>query len=120
MEFSSAGTFARAGNPAYPKGMDVAADVGLDLSPHGATPLSAEIVAGADLIYAMEEEHRAAVLQLDQNAPVELLRPNGEGVPDPYGEDRSAYRQIYRLIDEALRQRLEELHSERSPASDPP
>ena len=82
-EFTSAGTVARSGNPATDTGAAVAAELGVDLTPHQATLLSTEVVAGADLIYAMEDEHVEAVLRLDPQASVALLRPDGLGIPDP-------------------------------------
>ena len=120
LEFASAGTIARPGSPASTTGVAAAAELGLDLTPHGATRLTAEVVVEADVIYAMEEEHLAPILQLDPGARVELLRPDGEDIPDPYGADHATYLEIYRLIEHALSQRLAELDSERSSAAEKP
>jgi len=120
LTFTSAGTFARPGNPASSRGTAVAAELGVDLALHGANPLTGEVVAAADLLFAMEDEHLTAVLELDPGARVELLRPDGEAVPDPYGEDRQTYLDIYALIDTAVRQRLAELNSPQSSAGENP
>ena len=120
VEFTSAGTMARSGNPATSNGAAVAGELGVDLTPHQATLLTAEVVAEADLIYAMEDEHVEAVLRLDPKANVALLRPDGLGIPDPYGQDRQTYLDVYGVVNEALRQRLENLKFDRSSASEKP
>ena len=78
------------------------------MEPHRATHLTAELLASTDLVYAMEEEHIASVLALDPGARVELLSPDGAAIPDPYGGDRSEYRESYSLIADALKERLTE------------
>jgi protein-tyrosine phosphatase len=120
IEFASAGIIARAGNPPSSDGVAVAAELGIDLTPHGASPLTSGVVATADIIYGMEDEHVEAVLELDPQARVELLRPDARGIPDPYGQDRQAYLVVYGLIEEALRRRLEGLDSERSSTAEKP
>ncbi len=120
IEFASAGIIARAGNPPSSDGVAVAAELGIDLTPHGASPLTSDVVARADIIYGMEDEHVEAVLKLDPRARVELLRPDARGIPDPYGQDRQAYLLVYGLIEEALHRRLEDLNSERSSTADKP
>ncbi len=120
IEFASAGIIARAGNPPSSDGVAVASELGIDLTPHGASPLTSEVVGMADIIYGMEDEHVEAVLELNPQARVELLRPDARGIPDPYGQDHQAYLVAYRLIEEALRRRLEELNSERSSTAEKP
>jgi len=108
MEFASAGTIALTGNPAAATGIAVAAELGVDLTSHRATHLNREVLAGADLVYAMEEEHVASVLALDPGARVELLSRDGDPMPDPYGGDRIEYLASYSLIAAALEDRLSE------------
>lgn len=105
----SAGTFARKGNRAFPNGVAVAAELGIDMSPHEASPLTPDAVAQADAIYGMEDEHVEAVLAIDPEANVALLRPDARPIPDPYGEDRTAYQEIFKMIDDAVEQRLTSL-----------
>lgn len=107
-EFASAGTIALKGNPASGTGIAVADEMGVDMEPHRAAHLSAEILASSDLVYAMEAEHIASVLALDPGARVELLSTDGAAIPDPYGGDRSEYRESYWLIAAALKERLAE------------
>ncbi len=108
-ESASAGTLARPGNPAFAHGVAVAADMGIDMSSHLATPLSPAVVAQADVIYGMEDEHVEAVIAIDPDANVELLSPDGVRIPDPYGQDQAAYEQAFKLIDDAVEQRLTSL-----------
>ena len=87
-------------------GVTAAAELDIDLTTHRATPLTSDVIASADLVLCMEEEHIAAVLALDSGATVELLSPNDAPIPDPYGRDHVAYATSYRLILDALRTRL--------------
>ena len=84
----------------------MAAELGVDLTDHRATHLTPAVLAGSDLVYAMEEEHIASVLALDPGARVELLSLEGAPMPDPYGGDRIEYAASYSLITEAVRQRF--------------
>ncbi len=108
VEFASAGTIALTGNSASVTGREVAAELGIDMGTHRATHLTAEVLAASDFVYAMEEEHHAAVLALDPGARVELLSPEGEPMPDPYGGDHEEYAASYSLIQDAIVRRLSE------------
>jgi len=105
-EFSSAGTNAIEGIRATSTGVAAAAELGLDMEPHRATQLRADLVAASDLVYVMESHHADSVLALDASASVDLLRADGLPIPDPYGGDRLEYRGCYSMIREALEQRL--------------
>jgi protein-tyrosine-phosphatase len=106
VEYASAGTIALSGNPASAPGIAVAAELGVDMSDHRATHLTAEVLASTDLVYAMEDEHIASVLALDPGARVELLSRDGDPMPDPYGGDHLEYLASYSLIAAALEDRL--------------
>ena len=54
------------GTPASAHGVKVMAKRGLDLSAHRSTPLTAEAVAGADLVIGMAREHVREAAVLDQ------------------------------------------------------
>ena len=107
-EFASAGTIALTGNPASATAITVGAELGVDLSSHRATHLTANVLAETDLVYAMEDEHIGSVLALDPGARVRLLSPAGAPMPDPYGGDHFEYERSYNLIGAALRERLAE------------
>lgn len=106
VEYASAGTIALSGNPAAATGIAVATDLGVDMTSHRATHLTAEVLADSDLVYAMEDEHVATVLALDPGARVELLSLEGAPLPDPYGGDRLDYAASYSLIADAVQQRF--------------
>lgn len=68
VEVTSAGTHARAGEPAAPETARIAARWRLDLADHHARPLTRDLVASADLILAMEDAHRVAALRMVPSA----------------------------------------------------
>jgi protein-tyrosine-phosphatase len=123
VEVTSAGTGAWEGAPASEAAYLVGLEQGLDLSPHRATLLTPEVVAGADLVLTMARHHRSRVLELVPDARVHLLgefagRRGAEAeVADPYGADLEVYRQTRddlaammdvvaaRLVDERLHDR---------------
>lgn len=107
-EFASAGTIALEGDPAARTGITVAAELGVDMGGHRATQLTAQVLATADLVYAMEQAHLDSVLALDPAARVELLSPDRAPMPDPYGGGRAEYLTSYSLIRDALGRRLDE------------
>lgn len=108
VDVSSAGTVAVSGGPASRTGIAVAAEMGVDMTAHRASPLTRGLIADADIVYCMEEEHVVGVLAIDQGARVELLDPEGGSIPDPYGGDRTDYLASYALIQQALGRRLAE------------
>lgn len=64
LEVGSAGVAARPGQPAAPEVVEIAGRVGLDLSPHRAQPVTAELLGRSNLILTMTEAHRAALMRL--------------------------------------------------------
>ncbi len=57
IEVRSASLMGLKGNPAHPNAVKVCAELDLDLSPHKATPLDAEILEWADWVLVMELAH---------------------------------------------------------------
>lgn len=102
----SFGTLARQGNPAMDGTLIAAREAGLDLSQHRATPASTPLLAGLDLVLAMERHHMEHILIMapDLGAKVFGLgcfsshdpSPVRE-IEDPYGGPLSAYREC--LVD---------------------
>lgn len=107
VEFASAGTIAIPGNPATKPGRSAAEEAGFDLTAHRATALTADVVGAADRIFGMERHHVDAVLAFDPSAPVETLDIDGNGIFDPYGGSADDYDASYRLIERAVRERLD-------------
>jgi len=88
----SAGVAARKGDKISANSVEALAKVGLRVSDHKSQPLTAELVAKADLILCMTESHRAIMqISLDPAPPhVYLWReflPVGSSreIGDPYG-----------------------------------
>jgi len=115
--FSSAGVIARDGHPASTYGVDILREKGVDIAGHRARRLRGEIIAEADLVVAMEEEHRLAIRDFPEAAlsPVLLLSewageaPLGPGIDDPIGGDRQDYERTAEEIEAYIRRALERL-----------
>lgn len=85
----SAGTSALPGLPAAENARLAVRARGGDISSHRSQPLSRDLIASADIVVAMEEHHRQAVLDLWPGA--EAIMMDEAGVPDPIGGDRAEY-----------------------------
>jgi protein-tyrosine-phosphatase len=116
VRFESAGIAAAWDAPAAENAIAVAAEHGLDLTPHRSQPLTPELIAWADLVLGMSPSHLQGVRELggdvDDKAALltEFADAGSDAVDDPFGGSVEAYRRIYRqldqLVDAALR-RLE-------------
>lgn len=103
---SSAGTFALPGQPATGGAVKAASAHGLDLTAHRSRPLTAELVASADLVVGMTVDHLAAVRRLSESVPAVLAteylpadHPHSRaGVPDPFGGNDQVYGETARLL----------------------
>ncbi|MBQ7815414.1 MAG: threonylcarbamoyl-AMP synthase [Thermoguttaceae bacterium] len=86
-------------------------DFDASLDRHAAQSVSPSLVRVADLILTMGRSHRAALLTQYPEAAerVELLRPDGGDVADPFGGSVEVYRRCAREIAAAVRKRLLEI-----------
>lgn len=104
----SAGTGAWDGIPASEGSYLVALEHGLDLSAHRSRLLTAELVAGADLILTMGRSHVARAESLGGAGKSALLGQfaGREGasaeVRDPFGGDLAQYREAFRELSSLL------------------
>jgi protein-tyrosine phosphatase len=107
----SAGLAAHPGNPATVEAATIATEHGADLSGHVSQPLTHELVAQADRIYAMTASHLYLLhsLRLKQGPMPQPLSPTGDDIEDPIGCPEEVYRACAQQILEVLRQRLPEL-----------
>lgn len=105
----SAGVFAMPGQPASPEAVEAMQKAGIDLSGHRSRTLTPELIQEADVIFAMTETHRRAVLEMAPGAAdkVHRLDPQGD-VEDPMGSDATAYQRTAEIIRRRLEQRLKE------------
>jgi protein-tyrosine-phosphatase len=111
--FESAGLYALDGAPASPHTLEVAAEVGVDLSLHRARSVNRQMAEGVDRIYVMARSQAEALAQMRAGLGdrVVLLDPGGEDIPDPYGADLDAYRRVRDHILAAVESRLDEWRS---------
>ncbi|HMC65865.1 MAG TPA: L-threonylcarbamoyladenylate synthase [Gemmataceae bacterium] len=104
----SAGLAAMIGDRAAPEAIDVGHDLGVDLTSHVSQPLTAELVARADLLVVMTQAHLAGVLMRypGSETPIRLLCGDGNDVPDPIGCDEGVYRECAQQISASLERLL--------------
>ena len=112
----SAGLLDLGGAGADPQAVAILREKGLDGSRHRSRTLSAEMVAGADLVLVMEEAQRDEVLRRhpEGEGKVRLLKsfsPQDNGadpdIRDPYGQSpyhyRTCFAEIYFSLEGLLR-----------------
>jgi protein-tyrosine phosphatase len=101
----SAGLAALVGRPADPFAVALLGERGLDLQAHRARQLTGALVAGADLVIAMEDGHVRDIESLvpgSRGRVHRIGRFGGFDVPDPYGEPRAAFERALALIERGL------------------
>jgi protein-tyrosine phosphatase len=115
VQVRSAGISAAAGSAASEYAVAVVAEAGGDLAAHRSTPLSAELVAWADLILVMGAAHLHAVADFgggDKVAFITEFLPGAEmGVPveDPFGGEREEYQRVFDTLQRAVAALLDRL-----------
>jgi protein-tyrosine-phosphatase len=122
--FLSAGLHPRAGRPADPTMVDVAASQGVSLEDARSRCVAASMVESADIVFVMETQQ---LLRFRDEYPeasdkVWLLGVVGSSsqpleVADPYGEDRASYERCFhdiRGLTSALATRLDETREDLS------
>ena len=84
--------------------------VGVRPVPHRSRALSKEMIADAEIIFAMTPSHLDAIRSIDPSAAGKsaLLDPVGD-VPDPIGMPQEVYNQTAHRLAELILDRLEEL-----------
>lgn len=95
IKFASAGTATVPGMAASDGSLEAGAEIGIDLSAHISQPLEPSMWQRAIKIYCLGDSHRRSLLA---EAPevadkIELLRPDGLDIADPYGGNLHVYQQ---------------------------
>jgi protein-tyrosine phosphatase len=107
----SAGLAAMMGGGPAAEAVEVAHEMGADLTGHLSRPLTAKVVAQADYLVAMTQGHLLALA--DQFPGVgprpRLLCADGTDLPDPIGGDQDVYRDCARQILQHVERFLAEL-----------
>jgi len=115
---ASAGTFAVEGTPATGHALRAAARRGTDLSMHRSRLLSAESLAGVDLVVGMSPSHvqtlpNGYVHEISASLATDFLPSDhvlhGAPVSDPHGRDEAAYEETARLLEECVAGILDDL-----------
>jgi protein-tyrosine-phosphatase len=120
IEILSAGTITTGGERVAQATLEMASQIGLDLSGHNSTPIDPELLRSSNLILVMEEIHRVSILGMcpDVADRVKLLRTYtshsgpDEGIPDPGGLPPLAFRSCFALIMESLEGLIKTLKEE--------
>jgi L-threonylcarbamoyladenylate synthase len=107
---SSAGLMGSVGLPASPGAIIACAARGVDLESHRNQGLTGHLIEESDLIFAMEKIHCKTVVALNPDAESRcmLLAENKE-IPDPIGSQQSVYNNCAKIIEKAVKTRLDEL-----------
>jgi protein-tyrosine phosphatase len=107
----SAGLAAMMGSGAAAEAVEIARELGADLTGHVSRPVTAKVVAQADYLIAMTRGHLLALA--DQFPAVgprpRLLCADGADLPDPIGGDQEIYRACAQMIVRHLEGLLAEL-----------
>ncbi|HEU4632219.1 MAG TPA: low molecular weight protein arginine phosphatase [Gemmatimonadaceae bacterium] len=119
VEFASAGTGAAAESPATDGALLVSMEQGVDLGEHRSRPLTAELVAQADLVLAMGAGHLERAQQLGGAGKSFLLTDyasrgtSPRPVSDPFGAELHVYRQTFEELEQEIARVLDRLEEER-------
>jgi protein-tyrosine phosphatase len=107
----SAGLAAMMGAEASPEAVEVARACGADLAGHRSQPLTADLLARADYVFAMTQGHLRAVQMCcpDDDLQARLLASDDRDVPDPIGAEPQVYHDCAQLILRYLQDRLPEM-----------
>ncbi|MSQ95878.1 MAG: hypothetical protein EXR98_15170 [Gemmataceae bacterium] len=107
----SAGLAAMMGGDASPAAVDVAKELGADLSEHKSTMATMELLRWADYVFSMTSSHWYTLLSVAPAGVAEprMLSPQFQDISDPIGGELADYRTCAQQILECLEQRLPEL-----------
>ena len=98
----SAGVSAYGGDPASHGALAAIRDYGYSLEQHQSTQLNAALVEQADLILAMGQRHRHAIVSQWPSiaSKVHLISPDGGEISDPFGGPLEVYQKCAQQLDE--------------------
>ncbi len=108
---ASAGISAPVGFPASPESVELLQQQGIDLCGHESQPLTPELLAQSDHIFAMTRGHVAAILSgfPEISERVHLLARNGSDISDPIGGGMEDYRRCQAEIESNVRAIISEI-----------
>lgn len=104
----SAGTLAADGAPASTNSRTVGRERGVDLTGHRSRPVTAELIAGADIVVGMSPAHVEAVRRGTRDSVNVAVATDylpadhpwhGRPIPDPFGEDLAMYEEVADVLE---------------------
>jgi protein-tyrosine phosphatase len=102
----SAGLSALVGNPVDAMAAAVLAEQGIDAGTHVARQVTVDMISAADIVLAMDKRHVSAIHAQAPHARGKtflLGRWEKEApVPDPYGQPRAAFENVFSMVDVAV------------------
>ena len=106
----SAGTVGVAGMPASPQAVAVCATQGIDIRSYKSKKLSPRLIKECDFVFVMDQTHRQQILALRPEAADKCwLLAKNKDIPDPIGRDQQFYNNCAKLIEQAIKKRIDEL-----------
>lgn len=105
-ECSSAGFFARAGEPAVPEAVKACERFNVDISAHGAKRITGRLLDETDKFVCMTRANAASLALCADAKKIVVL---GDGIFDPSGGDLETYIRCANLIKTALRNQFDEI-----------
>lgn len=105
----SAGVSAMSGSLPSPSAVRAMKSKGIDIADHRARPLTVEQIMQADYIFAMTRSHVAQIASMSPPAGDRTMRLADEDIEDPIGGSDDQYVRCAEQIEQALKQRLNEV-----------
>jgi protein-tyrosine phosphatase len=110
IQISSAGLHAVSGTSAHPWALTASAELGLPLEGHRARLLTADMVAAADAVFAMDFQNKAELLaqypeSKDKILMLSAYAPGAQRcreIPDPYFGNLSTTQQCYSVLQKCV------------------
>lgn len=107
----SAGISAMPGAPAANQSVEVMRQYGVDISAHCSQPMTGQLAKCADVIFALTNGHRNAIVSQwpELKDTVKTLRPDGGDISDPIGSPVAVYQSCAQQIDQCLEHWLQHI-----------
>jgi len=106
---TSAGLSARTGDPADPVYLEMAKELGIDLTQHQSRPVNDALLRGADLTLVMTSGHKRRLSERYPPFSGKIMRlghwtDGGVSISDPHRKSVEAYQQVFKQIQDACDQ----------------
>lgn len=106
IEVTSAGLGAMSDYPMDAAALGLLAEHGIDGAAHCARQLTPDMLREADLVLGMEKNHVATMMRLAPEASGKIFLLDrwvrGRDIPDPYRQQRDAFKHVYGMIEQGI------------------